>query len=68
MTIEVRRDDDGIDEVVAFNAYVHLERMDDASWHLVIETSLRFKVAEDDRRDFSLAAFDKPLRLEVVEQ
>lgn len=37
MSIEVRKIDGKIDEVVAFNAYVHLEQMDHDSWHLIVE-------------------------------
>lgn len=33
---EVRLDDDGVDEVVANCASVHLERMDNNAWHLIV--------------------------------
>lgn len=40
--IEVRYDDAAhtrLDEVVAFDAYVHLEQMNDAEYALIVETS-----------------------------
>lgn len=37
MPVEIRRDDNGeIDEIVAENASVHLERMDSDAWFLVV--------------------------------
>ncbi len=62
MTVEIRRNPDGsIDEVVAPEAFIHLEQMDHDAWHLVIED-------DGDRVDLSLAAFAKPLRLKVIQQ
>lgn len=36
--VTVRLDDLGIDEVIAVNAHVHLERMSDQSYCLIVET------------------------------
>ncbi len=40
MGVEVRRNDDGsLDEIVAHNAFVHLERVDKDSWWLLVEAN-----------------------------
>lgn len=31
------KDEDGIDELVASNAFVHLERLNDRDWMLIVE-------------------------------
>lgn len=37
-TIEIRRNHDGsIDEIVAHNADLHIEQMDDAGWFIVLD-------------------------------
>lgn len=52
MSVEIRRDDRGrIDEIVAQNASVHLERMDKDCWFLIVEGSNGIAEAVWLRRD-----------------
>ena len=48
MSIEVREADDGIDEIIAYNVYLHFERMADDSWHLNIELNGAIRERRDD--------------------